>query len=134
MKLKIELSWPEPELWPNRRDHWSKRAHAAKDARSEAYWATNIALAAAGLMGVPAGKVYLNVTGHKPNARKRDATNLQAALKAALDGIADALAVDDERFRVTTDWGDLAPPRGHVTIEIGETVSAPGQVIVEIGP
>jgi hypothetical protein len=46
----------------------------------------------------------LTVTIHPPDKRRRDFSNTIAALKAHIDGISDALAVDDSKFRIS--WPD----------------------------
>jgi hypothetical protein len=49
----------------------------------------------------------------------RDFDNAIASLKASLDGLADALRVDDNRFRLSFAWGEPCKP-GRVEIVIGE--------------
>lgn len=118
--ITVMLPWPDTDLWPNRRPHPIAKARLVKQARSDAYYLTRLELERQAWYAVDDAPIPITVTGHKPNDRKRDATNLQAALKAALDGVADALNVDDERFRVTTDWGPVDPPRGKVVVEVGK--------------
>jgi hypothetical protein len=119
MTLRVELSWPEPDLWQNSRVHPQALASAVKFARHEAKIETLRVLDAQPYAwnGKP---VTSAITGHKPNDRRRDLPNLQAALKGACDGIADALLVDDSNFVVTTEWGEMRPPRGGVTVEISQ--------------
>jgi len=117
MTLTIVLAWPDRALWQNSRKYWTVRAGNASIARQEA---KIITLAA--LDGQPfqwdGGTVFLTITGCQPNRRRRDRGNLQAALKASVDGIAAALAVDDRHFVLTTDWGEYAPPLGRVVVKI----------------
>ena len=119
LRLRIELSWPDACLWPNHRAHWSKKAQSTKEAREESMWLTTL-----GCMRIRpsphfVGSIPLRIIGHKPNARKRDLDNFQAACKAYLDGIAQALSVDDARFQPVTEWGDDKRPGGGVTMVIG---------------
>ena len=115
--MKMELSWPEPALWPNERAHWKPVSRARRGQRHEARMATLEQMAGRAYVW-DGGTVRLTITGHKPRENGQDRTNFEAALKAALDGVADAIAVNDKYFVVATDWGDNWPPRGGVTVEI----------------
>jgi crossover junction endodeoxyribonuclease RusA len=56
-----------------------------------------------------------------PDKRKRDLDNLLARMKAGLDGLADALGVDDTIFRPAVEWGEVRPRGGVVvTLEVRE--------------
>ena len=44
--------------------------------------------------------------------------NAIASMKHALDGLADAMRVDDRRFHLAFAWGDVCKP-GRVEIAIG---------------
>jgi hypothetical protein len=124
VSLTIELSWPEPCLWPNRTGHWSVKAEAKDVQKNVAYVLTKEAMSAVSSAAYWEGYaeylvIRLKVIGHKPNKRIRDRDNLQAALKSAFDGIAAAFGVDDSHFLPATDWGDNQPPDGGVTVVIG---------------
>jgi crossover junction endodeoxyribonuclease RusA len=43
-----------------------------------------------------------------PDRRRRDLDNLLASMKAGLDGLADALGVDDSRWRLAIEMGEPA--------------------------
>jgi crossover junction endodeoxyribonuclease RusA len=103
---EIHLPWPDSALSPNARCHWSKKAAWARKHRQ---WAYVAALAAGGPALVHDGVMLLRVTAYPKDRRRRDADNLLAALKSTFDGIADALKVDDSRFRPRLDFGE---PRG----------------------
>jgi len=93
----ITLPWPEKVLNPNWKGHWTIKSKATKAARKAAWWATiesNDKVDGNGL-------IYLHVYFSPPDKRKRDSTNMLASLKAAFDGIADGLGVNDIRFQVT---------------------------------
>lgn len=99
MSLIVRLPWPDPSLMPNRRNgtHWTK-TKAIKDAqRLAGKVCTQAAIQTAGPQEwperIPVSLLYL-----MPDKRHRDADNLLAASKALLDGMADALGVDDKRF------------------------------------
>lgn len=93
----VELPWPDRRLHPNARVHWSVKAGAARKARRDAFYACR----ASGLGTVP-DDIALNITAtfFPPDKHVRDDDGLLSSLKAAFDGIADALGVDDSRFRI----------------------------------
>jgi len=107
------LPWPSPSLSPNARVHWRQKASAAATARSLAWGMTLEAMHGRKLEGPPA----LSWQFCPPSRRRYDMDNLIAQHKAAQDGIADALGIDDSRFTTTYSMG--APVKGgavHVTI------------------
>lgn len=92
----IVLPWPDRALSPNSRGHWSKKSRAAKAYR-KACWAI------AKQSGVAVdweGEVALWLTFFPPDRRHRDDDNLIASFKSGRDGLADALGIDDKRFRL----------------------------------
>lgn len=90
----IELPWPHKDLSPNARVHFRAKAAAAKAYREQAYW-----LAKASPLAMPnEGGIGLRFDFHPPDARKRDLDNMLASIKSAIDGIADAHEVNDQRF------------------------------------
>lgn len=90
----IELPWPPKELSPNARIHHMAKAKAAKMYRESAYWITK----ASGMMVPSEGGIGLRFDFHPPDMRRRDLDNMLASIKAGVDGIADALEVNDQRF------------------------------------
>lgn len=94
--MELTLPWPPRELSPNARVHWSKRSKAAKAYR-KACWALCLE---AGLRSIPwDGDVHLWIDFYPPDRRPRDDDNMVAAFKSGRDGLADALGVNDKRFR-----------------------------------
>lgn len=89
----IILPWPAVALTPHARGHWRPKAKATKAARAEAHWLAK----AAGVKPNP--NAVLRVTYHPPNLRS-DVQNQHGRCKAYIDGIADAMGVDDKHFRV----------------------------------
>lgn len=111
----IETPWPAEALSPNARVHWSVRARAAKKARSAAW-----ALAkAAKLPKPPEGPIRVTLTFQEPDARRRDLDGLLTRMKPWLDGIADALGVDDHRFEPVLRRGPNVKG-GSVLVRVGE--------------
>ena len=74
----------------NARDHWRTRARRAKEQRAIARSMSRMALAG-GVESVTKGEIRLTRIG----PRALDGDNLQGALKAIRDGVADALKIDD---------------------------------------
>lgn len=95
---ELVLPWPHRDLHPNSRGHWSKRAKAAKAARQLAWGLTLQVLTVADLDNLPEGRLHLWLDFYPPDRRKRDDDGLLSSMKPWLDGIADALGVDDRRF------------------------------------
>ena len=93
---EVALPWPDRALHPNARAHWAKRAKLAKDQRGLAM----LLAAAAGWHRVewPEGRLHVWIDAYPQDRRRRDADGLLSSLKSALDGIADAMGVDDRRF------------------------------------
>ena len=98
---ELILPWPPRELHPNARVHWGKRAKFAKIERLGAAYLTMMAGWPAEKL--PEGRLHLWIDFYPPDRRKRDDDGLLASMKAARDGIADALGVDDSRF-VSHPW------------------------------
>jgi crossover junction endodeoxyribonuclease RusA len=113
--MQVILPWPPKELSPNARLHWSRVAKAKKQYRN-ACWALALE-AGINPTSVPGGNRYaLELMFYPPDRRQRDHDNLIASMKAGLDGLADAMGVDDRKFRLTQ---DVSPDiGGYVRIEI----------------
>lgn len=93
--MRIVFGYPAKELWPNGRAHWAAKSRATKQARQEAAWlAVSAAKPVIGDGPVPVRlTVYPKQYGPLP-----DRDNCAAAIKAHLDGIADALGINDRNF------------------------------------
>ena len=66
-----------------------------------------MATLAAGYRKLNFERVHVRVTFHPPDMRARDLDNMFASIKGGLDGLADALGIDDSWFRpVTIDVAD----------------------------
>lgn len=119
--LKISLPWPAPGLWQNEthRAHWSLTARETRDARAEARVET--LRQQPGVKLSPLTGYALGLLFSPPDAKARDLPNAVGAMKAALDGVADALGIDDKWFApLVSDWGGAE--RGTVTVIIGATL------------
>ena len=93
--ITIRMPWPDDALWQNVRVHWRVKSVATRQSRAWAAWECK----AAGCSFLTfAGRPRLAWSIHKPPKSRADMSNVQAALKAAIDGIQDALMIDDNRF------------------------------------
>jgi crossover junction endodeoxyribonuclease RusA len=108
------LPWPHPELSPNARVHWKQRAFRARIQRQTAYLLTLEAVGAKKPKWQGAGLAF---TFNPPDKRRRDTDNCIASTKAARDGIADALGIDDSKFECSYRMGEPVKG-GAVRIEI----------------
>lgn len=100
--ITLDLPWPAKELSPNFRGHW-RRVHIARKHYRFAAAALCRAAAGAHPLSIEGRELRLRYEFHPPQARAYDRDNLAARMKAATDGIADALKVNDRGFH-------FAPP------------------------
>lgn len=97
--LSVSLPFPARILFPNGRTHWRIRARSAKAYRAAGYFYTKQELARS---SVPESdeRIGVQLAFYPPDRRHRDEDNCIAAMKSALDGVADALGVNDKRFHL----------------------------------
>lgn len=117
--LRIELGWPARELSPNASVHYMKRSRFKKAAKIEAGWATKFAIQNNRDWEPEAETVKVHIIAHpKPSGPRPDADNLIASVKGHLDGIADALGVNDRTFEApTVTWADKCQ-NGKLVVEL----------------
>lgn len=115
--LWINLPWPPRELSPNCSLTWQQKMAHKKRYRDVCCAITkdspNIC--------VPIeGNLHIKMTFYPPNKRPFDLDNMLARMKSGLDGFADALDINDVRFRpITIDMGVAEPKSGgRVLLEI----------------
>lgn len=116
LTFTVDLPWPAKELSPNARQHWSKAARAKKAYRSRCK-----AIGAESGLGVLQGcekPVCVHLTFFPPDRRARDWDNMIASMKAGLDGLADAMGVDDSRWRLSFDVKPDPVPGGVVAVSV----------------
>lgn len=113
----IRLPWPPRELSPNARVHWRTYRAEARVYR-QAAWALAME---AGAQGIRADALSLAITFQPPNRARRDLDNCLAAIKAGLDGIADACGVDDSRWSLALTRGEPVKG-GAVVISVSEVI------------
>lgn len=114
--MNITLEWPDPKLSPNARGHWRVKAEASKKARKKAHdtvlklgyggneWENTI------------GCIEFRIAFYPPDNRHRDDDNLIAMMKPYRDGIADALGINDRRFKTIAEI--MPAEKGKKRVEI----------------
>jgi len=113
----IELGWPARILNPNGRGHHMAKHRAKKAARREGYFAAK----AAGVSVTDASApVRVSLTFHPPTRNLPDEDNAVASVKSHLDGIADALGMDDALFRLERPVIAEPVKGGRVIVAIGD--------------
>ena len=120
MNITIELPWPAKELSPNARPHWAPLAKAKKEARHAAKIMTLVEMVT--FLNYPeskTGRIKLRWTFCPPTRRAYDDDNLESSCKAYRDGIADALGIDDSRFKATKRTGEVVKG-GKIIVSIGD--------------
>lgn len=101
----------------NLREHWAAKARRVKAQREGVFWwlhAARVNLKAAGFKG----KILVKLT--RVSLMKLDGDNLQGALKACRDGVADALGMDDGDERITWRYRQREPrtPRKSIGLAV----------------
>lgn len=114
----LRLPFPNSALLPNRRNgkHWGNTATAKAAARDGAYYITKQQM---GDYKPPEGSIALSLLFLTPDKRKRDLDGMLSSAKHALDGIAQALGVDDSRFRPILVDSALGPKGGALIAAVG---------------
>jgi crossover junction endodeoxyribonuclease RusA len=107
--------------------HWARRAKHTKEARKTA-WHRTLAVASPYDLGLDAlrkvftvpknSRVSVQMAFCPPDKRRRDGHNLASSMKGAIDGIADALGIDDSRFVVSHELLDDIVKGGEVRVTI----------------
>ena len=104
----IALPWPPPQLSPNfkRSHHWSAYRKHARNARTLAWGLTAEALGPKlrGFSTLGHLDVYIEATPPMRRGPLPDEDNFKGACKHYLDGIADALGLNDRAFRFAPDF------------------------------
>jgi crossover junction endodeoxyribonuclease RusA len=102
MTLTIHLPWPLSDLSPNTRIHWAKLAKAKKAYRRECWAQSLVAGAVEFAKDIPSDKkLSVHLEFVPPNKRPYDEDGLVSRMKSGLDGIADALGIDDRMFKLS---------------------------------
>ena len=116
--ILITLPFPDRRLNPNnsKGKHWASTVALRKAARTGAAALTSAA--STGRRFEPSAELALVITFVQPDRRARDRDNLLAACKPMLDGVADALGVNDSQFEPVTIRREYGAKPGAVRLEI----------------
>lgn len=95
--IEITLPWPPSSLSPNTRQHWSKLAKAKKAYRHECW----VQAKSQGVKKSETDRLHLSIVFVPPSRRAFDLDNCLARQKSGLDGLADALGVDDKHWSLS---------------------------------
>jgi crossover junction endodeoxyribonuclease RusA len=119
--LTITLPWPDTVLWPNRRPFWATRARAA-DAAHEAARDATITSAwdqgqGAETIDLKRAAIPITLIFHPPTRRAHDLDGALSACKGYLDGVAEAMGINDRVFEPTPRRGEVVRG-GSVVIQI----------------
>jgi crossover junction endodeoxyribonuclease RusA len=115
--LRVELDFPPSELFPNKAKgtHWGKLYKIRSDYREGSTWLAKHQIKGWKHLG---GQIKLTITFDMPDKRKRDADNCLAAAKGALDGLADALMVNDQLFQPILIYRQAGEKLGKLIVEV----------------
>ncbi len=102
----IDIPWRDKILNDNVRAHWSRKANAKSDARHSAFWLAKQAKI------TPIPNAVLQFYYYPPDKRRRDAQNMPGMMKTTIDGIADAMGIDDHKFQCVFPTGFEAVVKG----------------------
>ena len=97
MEYKVTLPWYSKEVSPNSRVHWSVHSRAKRQHKELAKIYTMNANVS---FSDDKHKVFLNIIFCPPSKRRYDLDNCLASCKAYLDGISQAIGIDDSRFAI----------------------------------
>lgn len=117
--LEFTLPWPQSKLSPNARVHWSTLAKAKKEYRS-ACWLTALDQQRGWRPELPEGPLLVELEFVPPQRRSYDRDNLISRMKAGLDGLCDALKVDDKKFTTLTARVNAEQIGGFVRVRISK--------------
>lgn len=96
----LELPWPPKELSPNARVHWAKKTRITKAYRTTCA-IVGFAHSLRAAITNPVDDIPLHMDFYPIDKRRRDLDNLIASMKAAQDGLADSMSIDDALFITT---------------------------------
>lgn len=118
-KLEITLPWQDNTLSQNARPNRWEKSSAKRQAKEDAFYCAKLALDARPSPFDPKAPIEYYLSFTPPDRRYiMDQDNSIAIMKAALDGIALALEVDDKIFKLgdrPVIW-NLPKRPGHVTV------------------
>ena len=117
--IEVVLGWPPTDLSPNARKHWAVVARAKKQYRKDCYSVSKEQLKKykKETENIPE-RLVLEMTFIPPDRSSYDRDNLVARMKSGIDGLADALKINDKRFNTVISTMDQDYLGGFVRIRI----------------
>ena len=117
--MRFILPFPDPKLNPNRSKglHWGATSALRKKARQDGFYAAREAMGGIVKKSL-AENIPITITFVQPDKRIRDRDNLLSASKSAIDGIALALEINDNKFNPVTIKREYGKKPGCVIVEI----------------
>lgn len=116
--IEVVLGWPPSDLSPNARLHWAKLARAKKQYRQACHSVTKEQLKKYPKYSELPEILVLEMTFIPPDRRSYDRDNLVARMKSGIDGLSDALRINDKRFNTVISTMDHNYLGGFVKIRI----------------
>ena len=115
--MRVELDFPPACLFPNRAKgtHWTVTHKAKTLYRDNSAWLTKGQIN--GWVSTDQN-LALTITFVMPDKRLRDTDNCLAAAKAGLDGMADALGINDRQFQPVTIYREYGAKPGKMIVEV----------------
>jgi len=101
--ITLDLPFPERALNPNNSSqfHWGVRHRASQAAKEAGWWLAK----ESGHMLDPEKKYRVDMVFYPPDRRKYDLDNMSASMKHYLDGMCQAMGIDDRNIKPVPDWG-----------------------------
>lgn len=117
--MKITLPYPPMELMPNKANgkHWAQTSKVKGASKLAAFMLTKSALITQSV--VIRDTVPLTITFVQSDKRHRDLDGCLSASKAALDGVAEALKINDRQFEPITIKRSYVERGSSTIVEVG---------------
>jgi hypothetical protein len=112
--MKLELPFPPASLSGHAKGHWRDKSGPTAKHRELA----RLAAKAARFMPPATGDIPLHIHFVPPDKRG-DRTNFWVRCKPYIDGIAEAIGINDARFLPSMSFGDPEKP-GRIEVRVGE--------------
>lgn len=115
--MKFMLPFPPASLSGHAKGGWHGKSAATKHQRQWASYVVTEAIQEGGYEMPAHGDIRIHFH-FVPNSRRGDRVNFPVRIKAAIDGIADALGVNDSRFLPSYSFGDPSPRKPRIEVEL----------------
>lgn len=116
--LTIYLPWPDSALRPNARVDRRAKAAVVREHREAAAMITRAVLDGRSFV---ADRLSVRVVFNPPDRRRRDLDGMLSSIKSELDGVFDALGMDDQCIdRMLLVRGMEPVARGEVVVTLGD--------------